>query len=161
IATGDARVAGFHAAPDRLGGAFAAWSDRRSGGLDVYASRILADGTLASGFPPAGAPLCVAPGDPGTPLVVTLSPGVSIAVWTDGRSLVDQDVYAKRIEPDAPVPARAAGVVRELTARRVALEWRVSRAVGEVTVEKSLGGDEWGHVSRVSPGSLEVVRFVD
>jgi hypothetical protein len=47
---------------DHTGGAWLAWLDSRSGtSLDVYAQRLLGDGSTNVGWPPAGAPVCVVP----------------------------------------------------------------------------------------------------
>ena len=49
-------------APDGLGGVWVAWSDGRGAEPDVYASRIHADGSLASGWTPDGTLLLGGPG---------------------------------------------------------------------------------------------------
>ncbi len=55
-------------APDGLGGVLVAWTDFRNSfpngtsGPDIYAHRILADGTLAPGWPVDGVPVTRAPG---------------------------------------------------------------------------------------------------
>src|SRR5262245_42664815 len=61
-------------APDGFGGFIVAWEDYRNvveGGtsLDIFAQRVLADGTIAPGWPVDGAPIVVAPGVQEMPIV--------------------------------------------------------------------------------------------
>jgi hypothetical protein len=83
------------------------WSDSRAATLenptDVYAQRMLADGTRPLGWPASGLALCTAPG-PQNHVVVGLHPsGATIFAWEDLRS-GEADVYATMRNPEGLMP---------------------------------------------------------
>lgn len=162
IASAPAMIEPFAACSDGAGGAFVVWQDRRNASdRDVYVARRFANGAAASGVPASGAPLCIAPGHQMNPRVVTLAPGVTIAVWEDQRSGGGVELYAQRITLDVPVPATASLASVEARADRVHLEWRLSDAVPEVVLERSRDGHEWSELARIVPGSLGRVVYED
>ena len=105
---------------DGAGGAIVVWQDCRDYptgnecgfGLDLYAQRVSAEGTLrwAGGLPVSAAPgnQGIPPGSPNYPVVamVTDGAGGAVVAWPDGRdSLCQQispwcDLYAQRINED-------------------------------------------------------------
>jgi len=93
---------------DGAGGAIVTWVDERNGDRDVYAQRVLSDGTAA--WATGGISVCAAPG---WQVVVGGSApdgaGGAIVVWDDYRG-GDIDVYAQRVLSDGTM-AWAAGAV--------------------------------------------------
>jgi len=65
---------GLQLAPDGLGGLLMAWADYRSGSLDVYAARVLADGSLAPGWTVDGVQVSGTSQRPGSDFPVTIAP---------------------------------------------------------------------------------------
>ena len=86
-------------APFADGGTAAVWTDRRSGGSDIYAGRVTADGQLAPGWPTDGAAVCVAPGDQLQPATLALADGRLLTCWADGRG-ASNDIYGTLLRAD-------------------------------------------------------------
>ncbi|MFN8176872.1 MAG: FlgD immunoglobulin-like domain containing protein [bacterium] len=93
---------------DGSGGAFVAWSDRRdasTSGADMYCQRLASDGSIASGWPVGGIPLCVAPGWQGwggfpNPITVSDGLGGALVLWPDPRDRTSgYDLYLDRVDP--------------------------------------------------------------
>jgi hypothetical protein len=90
------------AVPDGSGGLFVAWNDDRNhaaAGTDIYALRLLADGTLAPGWNADGSPIAV---DPALQDFVVLAPdGVDgfFAAWNDRRTGV-LDTFGQHVLGD-------------------------------------------------------------
>jgi len=86
------------------GGVIVAWSDSRSGDLspDIYAQRVLANGSLDPGWPTGGAAICTASSSQTTPVLVADGSGGAIVVWRDFRTSVTNglDIYAHHIRAD-------------------------------------------------------------
>lgn len=166
-------LAGPPAVPDRYhntssdsaGGAYVVWTDARSltSGLDIYASHVLANGSIQPGLPVYGYPLSEAAGNQWDPKVVTLEPGVAISVWHDGRTGAGTgaDLYAQLLRHDTAVPVQASLARADATADRVNLEWRLSEYVPEVAIERTRDGDAWAELAQVMPGSLGRVTYED
>jgi hypothetical protein len=97
---------------DGLGGAFFVWTDKRnliSLASDVYALRLLADGSIAPGWHTSGQPVASAPGDQFQPQLAEDGRGGCWVVWTDSRS-GENDIYYTRLGPNgAPAPGFPAG----------------------------------------------------
>jgi hypothetical protein len=87
----------FYAASfaDGSGGAVLAWSDYRSGNVDIYAQHVDNSGTVQ--WTGNGIPVCTADNDQYVSSIVADGAGGTILAWTDGRSGND-DVYAQRID---------------------------------------------------------------
>lgn len=89
---------------DDQGGVIVAWVDRRSGlEYDLFAQRLLPDGTRPAGWPAQGAPVTRAAGDQTTPVAVGDGAGGAYVVWNDFR-LGDGDVMAQHLNASG-VPA--------------------------------------------------------
>ena len=153
----------FSISSDGTGGAFVVWRDERNGAAqaDIYASRIFADGSVPPGLVGVGYPVVTAAGIQNTPMVVTMSPGVAIALWQDDRSGAGADIYAQLLRHDVPTPATASLARAEARPDRVSLEWRFSEAVPEAILQRSRDGSEWSELARLVAGSLGRVTYED
>lgn len=83
-------------APDGTGGALLSWTDQRSGS-DVYAQRVLADGSGAWGT--GGLAVGAAVNAQQFPSIVGDGHGGAIVTWEDYRAGTVADVYAQRVSP--------------------------------------------------------------
>ena len=89
------------AASDGAGGAIVIWRDYRNGdswnfvNSDIYATRVTGSGTIASGWPEGGLPVCTADGNQWG-LVVSDGVGGAIAAWNDQRG-GGTAAYAQRL----------------------------------------------------------------
>ncbi len=104
------------ALPD--GGAYVLWHDYRNVAIsdrDLYMQRVMADGSIAPGWPRDGLPVCRGPGFVVLHDLVTDGAGGAICVWNDGRPGSDPTnengtIYGIRILPDG---SRAPGWVED------------------------------------------------
>ena len=101
--------------PDGTGGVLMCWLDWRNErdeckgsrfacGGDIYAQRILANGTVSPGWPENGLPVCVVKGRQDFPVVLSDGEGGAIIGWRDyrtGLENADADVYAERVTSSA------------------------------------------------------------
>jgi len=90
---------------DGLGGAIITWEGGNppgnvgiSGGFDVYAQRINANGVVR--WAENGIPVCTAINGQGRPQIVSDGEGGAVIAWQDGRSGTRWDLYAQRIDSD-------------------------------------------------------------
>ena len=148
---------------DGSAGAYVAWADARdpATGHDIYASHLLADGSIQAGLPANGYAVCDAPGSQTSPRVLALAPGVAVVAWQDDWSGTGADIYAQRLLGDTPVPATASLERAAARPDRVSLEWRVSEAVPELVLERSRDASKWSELARLVPGSLGRVTYED
>lgn len=95
---------------DGSGGAIVAWRDTRHGNGDLYATRILGSGVIASGWPGDGAEVVRLAGEQLAPVLVGDGQGGAIFAWQDGRDTssfpTNTDIFAVRLLSNG---ARAAG----------------------------------------------------
>jgi len=91
-------------ADDGEGGAFATWTDKRTGSFQVYASHLDASAHLAPGWPSTGSRV----GGPGGYLadIASLAGGVAVAMWTSGPS-----AFVTALRPGVPGPMAGDGRV--------------------------------------------------
>ncbi len=84
---------------DGAGGAIVAWGDQRSGNYDIYASRVLANGTIdAVWWPTDGRVVCATTGDQTVPVLVSDGGGGAIVAWSDARAGAGAgDIYATHL----------------------------------------------------------------
>lgn len=86
------------AIPDMAGGVIVVWQDLRNGAdFNIYAQRILADGTAASGWPAGGVSVCAAAGAQVNPRAVSDGAGGALIAWQDNRAGTASDVYAEHL----------------------------------------------------------------
>ena len=84
---------------DGAGGAIVSWPDSRYGAnWDVYASRVISTGALGPGWTYGGTPISVAAGAQIAPLMIGDGAGGAIIVWTDNRSVSNDQGYAQRVD---------------------------------------------------------------
>lgn len=86
-------------APDGYGGVLVAWYDYRhipteGTGIEIYAQRIMADGTVAPGWTPGGVRVTQTPGDQAWPVILDDGAGGAFVAWEDQTSF---DVYLQRL----------------------------------------------------------------
>jgi hypothetical protein len=89
--------------PDRAGGAYIAWDENhgwQANDDDVYAVRILADGSTAPGWPAAGFPVCALQYQQFLSGVAADSAGGVLLTWYDQRTGGATVAYAQRLRPD-------------------------------------------------------------
>ncbi|MBU1944348.1 MAG: hypothetical protein KKE36_11830 [Actinobacteria bacterium] len=77
------------------GQAILAWTDMRSGMNDIYAGKVLADGTPT--WTADGVALCEASANQDEPVITTDGAGGAIVAWEDERNY-DYDIYAQRVD---------------------------------------------------------------
>jgi hypothetical protein len=80
---------------DGAGGAIIAWQDDRGGTNDIYAQRVNASGTAL--WMADGQVISSAAGEQTLPHIVSDAAGGAIIAWIDGRSMVESDIYAQRV----------------------------------------------------------------
>ena len=88
---------------DELGGVLVAWTDYRDQtvtGTDIYAQRILPDGSLAPGWQVNGMPVTRLPGIQFAPLVAPDGAGGVFVTWYD---LNTSDIYLQHLGPTGEV----------------------------------------------------------
>lgn len=87
------------AVPDGSGGVIAVWVDQRNAlsgnGSDIYAQRILADGSIAPGWPVNGAPVTRAAGHQDTPVALADGLGGVFVTWDHNHT---PDVYLQHLD---------------------------------------------------------------
>jgi hypothetical protein len=82
-------------AADGSGGAFVTWQDQ--GTQDIYAQRVLPDGTMA--WPTGGVSVCTKSGTQGLPDIAPDGTGGALLAWRDERPGSNgRDIYAQRID---------------------------------------------------------------
>ena len=85
---------------DGAGGAIVTWQDGRSPGDDIYALRVLANGTIDPAWPAIGRIICGAVGQQYGPHLVSDGTGGAVITWYDYRNGVDADIYANHVLSD-------------------------------------------------------------
>jgi len=93
---------------DGSGGAIVAWSDVRGANSDIYAQRISSAGAVQ--WAGNGVALCAATGNQTAPSLAIDGSGGALVAWTDLRSGVDEDIYARRITSAGAPQGAANGV---------------------------------------------------
>ncbi len=90
------------AVSDGSGGAIIAWQDKRTGiSHNIYAQRMSSTG--APQWTADGAPICTAPEDQISPIILSDGSGGAIIVWRDARSSTNYDIYGQRVDLSATV----------------------------------------------------------
>lgn len=105
VAGGPDYQAGGLVRPDGSGGALVAWTEQTATSpLDINLQRILADGSIAPGWPARGVPVTVHPAHEFLSDVVSDGSGGAYLAWTDFRDgsfdLNEAQVYVSRITGD-------------------------------------------------------------
>ncbi len=88
-------------ASDGSGGAIITWEDERPvPNYDIYAQRVLADGTLYPNWPASGLAVCTAVDDQFSTAIAADGSGGAVIAWEDRRSGTRYDIYAQRVTED-------------------------------------------------------------
>ncbi len=83
---------------DADSGAFITWYDRRNGtNGDIYAQRVLSNGTIAPGWPTTGLPISATPIHQLGPEIVSDGAGGAIVVWGDWFNPIQADIFAHHV----------------------------------------------------------------
>jgi hypothetical protein len=87
------------------------WEDKRSGGADIYAQKILSNGAMA--WSQDGVSVCAAAGDQLTPSVAVDEIGASYVAWDDRRpgATGGSDIYLQRVLPDGSATFGTDGIM--------------------------------------------------
>ena len=93
---------------DGAGGAIIVYHSDRAGNWDIIAQRIRSNGTLA--WAAGGLTVCGASNSQFYPCIVSNYVGGAIVAWEDGRSGIDFDIYAARIDSTGNTPWTYNGV---------------------------------------------------
>ena len=95
---------------DGAGGAIFAWQDGRTGlNYDIYAQHLDSQGNAL--WAADGIPVCAYNGDQEDVEIVSDGSGGAIVVWQDGRSGVDYNIFAQRLDADGNHLWTAGGVL--------------------------------------------------
>ncbi len=108
ICTANGSQYGPNTASGSSGGNVIVWADHRGGGSDIYAQRVLNDGSLK--WASNGIPLCTAGGNQNDPHIVSDGSGGAIAVWWDYRTGLISDIYAQRVLIDGSLKGAPDGI---------------------------------------------------
>lgn len=98
---------------DGSGGAIVIWDDLRNGDTgDIYAIRVLSDGSIPSEWVPNGTPVRVADAGQTEITVDTDGAGGAIVAWMDNQATqtTKRDIYAQRVTINGTLAWVAAGV---------------------------------------------------
>jgi hypothetical protein len=90
-------------APDGVGGAYVAWAMSHQPTIqddDVYAMRVLGDGSIAPGWPATGFPVAVFNGFQELTSLVADSTGGVLLAWYDHRDYPVVNAYVSRLRPN-------------------------------------------------------------
>ncbi len=82
---------------DGSGGAIITWDDNRAGIPDIYAQRVLANGTVDPAWPANGLSVCTDPDYQNGPQLASDGLGGAIITWPDRRSTTNYNIYAQRV----------------------------------------------------------------
>lgn len=81
---------------DGSGGVIVTWMDQRNDPNDIYAQRLLSDGTVAPGWVDGGTPICEAADGQWNPAITSDGAGGAVVAWYDRRGL-NHATYATRV----------------------------------------------------------------
>jgi hypothetical protein len=153
---------------DDVGAVLVAWQDMRNGPEDIYAQRLLPNGTLDSAWPPNGRALCAAPGSQVGAAAVSDGFRGAIVGWADFRNGSDDDIYAQRVLAngqlggDLPTATQASLVAVDTQDGVVRLTWYASGGVlAAVAVERMATNEAWRVIGTVTADGAGYVRFDD
>ena len=97
-------------ASDTANGAIMTWVDWRREGIglggDIYAQRILGDGTVGPlSWPTDGSAICIEANEQVYPKIIPDGAGGAIITWSDKRANNHDDIYAQRIDAGGEIHA--------------------------------------------------------
>jgi len=164
---------GMAAISDGSGGAFFAWATIP--GADIYVQHVMADGSLAAGWPTGGVAVCTAPGAQYNPRLARGGAGSVFVGWTDTRDPGTQAYVAALdaagvLAAGCPVNGRklgygfyAANGVAIDEPREDVLDLQPDVTGGALVLRRTnlLGTAASLHVHRVSTDGMDVVGWPD
>ena len=134
------------AVSDDQGGVIVSWGDSRGASSDIYALRLLANGTRPPGWDPDGSALCTVSGAQVGPFIVPDGLSGAIVAWSDSRSSVrfqSPDIYATKTLDDIVVPVVVSLVSATAEPGRVRIAWRVPSAGVAARVWRRIADGLW------------------
>lgn len=135
--------------PESGGGALLAWTDRREiASGDIYAGRVLGDGTVDPNWPASGTPVCTALGDQFRPTLAPDGSGGAIVSWLDATNGAVAGFLTASLQAIGPVEL----VETTLDPGRVRLTW-TAPASAELTYRayRRLERAAWSLVAELTP----------
>jgi hypothetical protein len=87
-------------AAEPSGGCWLAWADYRSGGIDVYLTRVLADGSLAAGWPANGLAVAAANSVRTEPSLLPDGSGGVYVAWSQNAGGLQKDLQLMHVAGD-------------------------------------------------------------
>lgn len=152
---------------DGAGGAYLVWEDYRGGALsDVYGQHVLADGSLAPGWPADGLGIAVFLEEQRDPKLVGDGAGGVFVVWADARtySFSQRDVYAQHLLSNGvPASGWAANGMRVTNASTYDYQPRAAADPDGglyVTWTRGLAGQDVG-AQHLGPDGLPLATWPD
>ena len=146
---------------DGLGGVMLAFAELTTdGSYDLFAQRVMLDGSFPPGWSPTPRGLCVGAGADYNPAAATDGAGGLIVVAEHVTTIVT-DLYAMWV-PNGPTPTLLALVSAEVTTDRVLLTWHgADRAGLSARVERRAEGEEWDTRATVQADGQGMLRYED
>jgi hypothetical protein len=108
VCTASGQQTAIFAAADGTGGAIVTWTDRRSGGDNIFAQRMDASGSMR--WTADGAPICDVVNDQAGGGIAPDGSGGAIIAWTDYRNGASWELYAQRVDSIGTVQWTVNGV---------------------------------------------------
>lgn len=159
VSTAPGNQTGASVLADGSGGAWLAWSDTRSGLLDLYGTHVGPAGLVTAGWTPNGDPICDLGGDQELGSLIPSPPDGAIVVWQDGRA-GNWDIYGQRLTVGTPVGVMVSAAHVSTSPDGVRLSWN-TEVSGSVVVERRTSQTPWTPVSRIVVDGLGNVVFDD
>lgn len=146
---------------DALGGAYVGY-ESQVGDDKVYAQHLLADGTLAPGFPATGQPLAAVTGTQTYPAMVEDGAGGAIVAWNDSRANGRYQIYAQLLAGSGPVAVAVALTRASATSAGVTLEWNAAVGTGwNAEVERREADGAWRSLAAIASDGAGALAYRD
>lgn len=117
---------------DLRGGAIVVWQDERNSGttgVDIYAQRVISDGTIDVNWPTNGITVSAAIGDQLWPSLAYDGDGGVIIAWADNRR-GDWDIFAQRVLSDGTTAWSTDGITICAAVYTQTLPWLAPSGIG-------------------------------
>ncbi len=127
---------GFEMLGDQLGGAYIVWDENRNANADVYAQRILENGT--NGWQANGQPISINTFAQGTPEVVRSGDRLIVA-WRDARASSNGEIYASQVQSDGVLPVNILALQARPNGKSVLVQWtsKNEKSLSHFEIERS------------------------
>jgi hypothetical protein len=140
---------------DGVNGAIVAWTDSRATDQEIFVQRMLAPGMPM--WATDGVALTNVAGIQGRPSIATDGASGAIVAWEDGRTLADNDIYARRVNAAGAPQWAADGVQVAASANATAPIVVSDAAAGGIVVwtdERNGGGNTDVFAQRLNGGGV-------